>query len=829
MKTLESFTDDTTEKSKTFPSIPGKSKDFPEEKTGESKKSSGSLEKTSTSSTDAGFIIDSVEMKKFVRYTDKTTIVFPEKFTVIVGKTGSGKTTILDAITFALYKSTSRTDLPGVKIEDVCKNEGYVKICFHQGNNKYKVKRGLTNNGKSYVTLKMNDETIPGSIPETDEKIKNIVGLDYTGFRNSTFVRQEEMKQLGSETGSERLEIFQKLFRLETFEKAQNTSSEKLRSLQLEIKGVESELAVKNEMVAKLPEKTKILNEKNKQIMEEKRKLKDLVNVLDEKQKEQVELSKKHDEYLKTKARIESKEETLGEIEKKIGEADEKEKAVKSLKEEIEKLEKETTDYESLRNEGESLREKMQNAIHMEREKTLFVEQKNRAETEYKKSMGELLERLQMLEDRAKNLTTDIDKDKAFSLLRTEGGLKERINRIEKEMGWKLEEKIKQEIIREKNDAEKEIENVSMNVKKINADSFLKSEIEAQVKIIKNDLERNEKDSKEKIAEIDNLIKQKQKSIDETGFGEKQKKRLSELRILISRKQEMKEKLDLKRKEFQEIGDVTSLIENLKKQKKENEDDLKEKEIHLKETESFETRYQKIEEEIKTIGEKRNQEDRIVVSLERDIENLKNEITELGSIKKEIKEAEKKCNELRKTSEITTILKENIFHKKGIVMYAINKLLPHLETEASKNLSELTDSRFNNVKIETYEENKKYGVKINVVGPDNTWHDVQEFSGGERTQINAALRFAIAKELSSLPQVGKTYGRMKTLFIDEGDLGSLDTEVSMELFVKKLFDMGKFFEKIILITHLTEVSERFPNRIQINMSANGESRVEVMG
>ncbi|MCG2826151.1 MAG: hypothetical protein L6265_06125, partial [Thermoplasmatales archaeon] len=370
---------------------------------------------------------------------------------------------------------------------------------------------------------------------------------------------------------------------------------------------------------------------------------------------------------------------------------------------------------------------------------------------------------------------------------------------------------------------------VSMNVKKINADSFLKSEIQKQTETVKNDLERNKKGYKEKIVEIDNLIKQKQKSIDETGFGEKKKKRLSELRILISGKQEMKEKLDLKRKEFQKIGDVSHLIENLKKQKKENEEALKEKEIHLKETEPFETKYQKIEEEIKTIGEKRNQEDRIVVSLERDIENLKNEITELEGIKKEIKEAEKKCNELRKTSEITTILKENIFHKKGIVMYAINKLLPHLETEASKNLSELTDSRFNNVKIETYEENKKYGVKINVVGPDNAWHDVQEFSGGERTQINAALRFAIAKELSSLPQVGKTYGRMKTLFIDEGDLGSLDTEVSRELFVKKLFDMGKFFEKIILITHLTEVSERFPNRIQINMSANGESRVEVMG
>lgn len=774
-----------------------------------------------------GFIIDSIEMKKFMRYIDKTTIVFPEKFTVIVGKTGSGKTTILDAITFALYRSTSRTELPGVKIEDVCKNEGYVQLFFYQGSNKYEVKRGLTNNGKSYVTLKINDEAMPGSIPETDEKIKDIVGLDYTGFRNSTFVRQEEMKQLGAETGSERLEIFQKLFRLETFEKAQSLASEKLRALQLDIKSTEARISVKNERVAKLPEKTKTLEEKNKQFEEEKRKLKDIVKILDEKEKEQVELSKRHDEYLKIKAKIESRKESLQDIEKKLSDAGKKEGMIKLLKDEIGKLEKETADYESLRDEGDKLREKIQNIKVLEREKAIFVEQKNRLETEYKKGMDELSERIQILENREKNLITDIDKDKAFSLLRTEGGLKERISRIEKEMGWRLEDRIRQEILREKKDAEKEIKDISISVKKINADSFLRSEIGRQIETIKKDLSNAEKNYRNKMIEIDGLIRQKQKFIDETGFDENQKKRFSELRILVSKKQEMKEKLDLKRKEFQGIGDVSHLIENLKKQKKENEEGLKKEEIRLKETEPFETRYQKIEEEIKIIEEKRNQEDRIVVSLERDIENLKNEITELENIKKEVEEEEKKCSNLRETSEIITLLKENIFHKKGIVMYAINKLLPHLEIETSKNLSDLTDSRFNNVKMETYEENKKYGVKINVVGPDTLWHDVQEFSGGEKTQINAALRFSIAKELSSLPQVGKTYGRMKTLFIDEGDLGSLDTEVSRELFVKKLFDMGQFFEKIILITHLTEVSERFPSRIQISMTANDESRAEV--
>src|SRR5207247_3912422 len=102
------------------------------------------------------------------------------------------------------------------------------------------------------------------------------------------------------------------------------------------------------------------------------------------------------------------------------------------------------------------------------------------------------------------------------------------------------------------------------------------------------------------------------------------------------------------------------------------------------------------------------------------------------------------------------------------------------------------------------------GIRILVQGVDSQWHDVAEFSGGEKTQINAALRFAIARELASMPQIGRTFGRMKTLFIDEGDLGSLDTEVSRELFVQKLLRMGAVFEKVILITPLAEVADKFP-------------------
>src|SRR2546428_3500052 len=105
-------------------------------------------------------------------------------------------------------------------------------------------------------------------------------------------------------------------------------------------------------------------------------------------------------------------------------------------------------------------------------------------------------------------------------------------------------------------------------------------------------------------------------------------------------------------------------------------------------------------------------------------------------------------------------------------MYAVDQLLPELEIEASKNLSELTDGRFGRIRLETYEEGRGHGIRILVQGVDGQWHDVAEFSGGGEKQINTAPPFAIAPGHASLPQMGRPFGRLKTLFIDERDPGS---------------------------------------------------------
>ena len=341
-------------------------------------------------------------------------------------------------------------------------------------------------------------------------------------------------------------------------------------------------------------------------------------------------------------------------------------------------------------------------------------------------------------------------------------------------------------------------------------------------------MEREEEAYRVKHGEIDARIKEIQAEVDSAGFRVSEQEQLRELGQKLEDLRRKKTELEQKRNELDRIGDVSKLIEDLTTQKGQKGVELEQLQQSLKLLEVSESNYEVAECELRELQERMRGIEAIIHGKEGEARRLGTEIADLQAISQQIESLETTLKGLRESAEVLTLLKDKIFHKKGIVMYAIEQLLPQLARETSSNLSDLTDGRFNNVRIVPYEENSRYGVRIDVGGAEGEFHDVQEFSGGEKTQINAALRFAIAKELASMPQVGRTFGRMKTLFIDEGDLGSLDTEVSRGLFVKKLFDMGEFFDKVILITHLTEVADRFPSKIRVYMTPEEKSKVEVL-
>src|SRR5712692_10291913 len=424
---------------------------------------------------------------------------------------------------------------------------------------------------------------------------------------------------------------------------------------------------------------------------------------------------------------------------------------------------------------------------------------------------------------------TDIDRETAFSSLRDEGRLEERVTRIARELAWLADRaELVRELSEEQARAEKALSRVHEKVASIDQDSFVLTEYKRQLEQLKDDLRQEADDGHRLIQPLDDAKIEALRQLDAVPFTEKDEKRLELVSHSVLEKTAKRKRLDVLMILLREVGDVAARLTDIEAQRKALDSERAELETELAGLRSSEETFAASKAKLEALQGELDTERKAWHLLEGQATALKEQITALEADAKKLKESQRQREALRGDLEIYDVLVNRVFHKRGVVMFAVDQLLPELEIEASKNLSELTDARFGRIRLETYEEGRGHGIRILVQGVDGQWHDVAEFSGGEKTQINAALRFAIARELASMPQIGRTFGRMKTLFIDEGDLGSLDTEVSRELFVQKLLRMGEVFEKVILITHLAEVADKFPGRIRVTMTPNQESRAEIL-
>ncbi len=783
-----------------------------------------------------GFVLEEIEMRGFMRYVEKTDppIRFPEKFTVITGRTGAGKSSILDAITFALYGSTTRTDIQTVKTSDVCRPGGYVRVAFRQGDNRWEVRRGFTSRKDSYLEISRDGEAVSGTIREKEQTIQDVVGLDYTGFRNSTFVRQEEMKDLGSARGADRLAVFQKLFRLEVFEKALQKAKEQQASIASDMRARDADIAARTESLQRLPPARAEFEEARKQLASGSLQLAALEEKLGAAEQGLRQREADHEAWVRANAAVEDRRRQIEGLRSRMEETRLRGKQVTELEHDLQALEKEATDLEPVREELERLREQRerhnQARLAAESAERLFDQAKKAHEQrrdQIKDKIDTLHHKLAALD--VKVLNMQLDRDAAFNLLRDEGRLEERVARIERELDWLVDRAdITKQLREERSRTEKALAHVHDKVGAINRDSFVLTELQQQVEELRADLKREADESHETLKPLDDDKITALRRLDASPFSERDRRRLEDLTQDVQAKAAKRRKADELAAKIKALGETSSVLADLERQIKASESEEKTLEKESRGRHAGEAAYLEAKGEIEKLRGTLEAERRTFHTLEGQAKQLRAQIDGLEADAAKLKESIRQRDELRMTAEIVEILVTRIFHNRGVVMYAIDQLLPELEIEASRNLAELTDGRFNRIKLETYEEGRGHGIKIQVQGVDGLWHDVGEFSGGEKTQINAALRFALARELASLPQLGRTFGRMKTLFIDEGDLGSLDSELSRELFVQKLFRMGEFFEKVVLITHLAEVADRFPSRLRVTMTPNQESRVEVL-
>ena len=209
---------------------------------------------------------------------------------------------------------------------------------------------------------------------------------------------------------------------------------------------------------------------------------------------------------------------------------------------------------------------------------------------------------------------------------------------------------------------------------------------------------------------------------------------------------------------------------------------------------------------------------RAVASLERQQGDMLRRQGELqGSLRKleqfsvEMDVKERSLKDARDSQGIYQDLVE-AFGRRGIQAMLIETVLPRVEDEANALLGRMTDGRMN-VKLETQRQRRSgRGEPIETleiiisdeVGP----RSYELFSGGEAFRINLALRIALSKVLAN-----RKGAPLPVLFIDEG-FGTQDA-MGRERILDVISAIQDDFEKIIVISHLDDIREAFPVRIEV--------------
>jgi exonuclease SbcC len=173
-----------------------------------------------------------------IRSHVKTTVPFARGFNCLVGGVGSGKSSILYAVDFALFGEPIGRTFEYLLREEA--KNGTITVEFTQNGKNYKISRGLKKRGKGinqdFDELKLYESgNIISSVKSeaVAEQIKALTGLDREIFREIVWVRQEHLKELLDARPRERQTRLDELFGLADYE----TAWSNLQSYQKEYEG----------------------------------------------------------------------------------------------------------------------------------------------------------------------------------------------------------------------------------------------------------------------------------------------------------------------------------------------------------------------------------------------------------------------------------------------------------------------------------------------------------------------------------------------------------------------------------------------------------------
>ena len=577
----------------------------------------------------------------------------------IFGPTGSGKSTIIDGMTLALYgniirfkNNSSSESKDFFDIEAINKNsqEAKVNFKFKVGENIYRVERSYKIGKKSgkltkTAVLFKNENGEEIKTAENYKEIykevkKNILGLTLEDFTRSVVLPQGNFSQFLKLTGTEKRDMLERIFNLEKYgdilsKKANahkyNLESQ-LKNLDIELSAIgfnEEELNKQLEEFNLLEKETENLKKEEKELKAEIQEMEE-IRVLEEnifkfqKQKDELDKNSEYIAELETKKNMAEK---FIPVIEKIHKKNDYEDRINILNDEIkidkEKLEQAVKQLEAKKEVYRSLEEK-ENLLEKEKQEN-YVPQDEflKASEDYKSSIEKenLTEKKEILTKEIKSL--EIQKEKLSDDI-----------------------KIFTDIL-------ESLEKEKSEIKDISQDEILNLEKEIlQKKSLCENLEKREKELEKTVSDKEKLEKNIKVSEEKLSKLEKE-----ENICLADRKNYFIQEIE---KELHE-GDICPVCHGIYHKYSEAE----------KESSFNEEVFEKLQNDIRNIKSSVQIEKDKLAEQNKKMEEIKNEIEILPNIKDEIKNLENQKENLnKKLKEITdkkTLIEKDIKEKNNIL------------------------------------------------------------------------------------------------------------------------------------------------------------------
>ena len=805
--------------------------------------------------------IKKLVIKGFMRFREQETITFPEnQVTLIFGENGAGKTSLLDAMCVCLYGRTFRTSFDSeagfLQLTDLVSHDttkASIHLEFENHGHNFVVRREIDKEKSDGELLE--DGELKAEGDNVYEYVSNkAIGLDWEGFSKSTVILQGEMSALTDVLPATRREAFIKLFGLAKYSEYEKAVRDEIEEKKVSVKKMEAANEVLTNEIAKIP-----------QVESSLKRLKKTITGLEQ---QKASSGKKVQQITSLRKNLEKNYKTYIALNGKI---DSINKQKSNLERMLEQKKNELKELNGLRNEFPSLERSYKAFTALTKSLKGLRTQKISYDKIYNKIIS-IKNSLKEKKDKLSELSKDIAiSQTVINKLKKEVPLSKEVTGIREEFARLEHKKVELEDSRYRLEALVNVVNSSINELKSEMNRIKKKHVcpvcsqnivnaKSVLKHYLNEIDLLAADRKEKEGKLNSILIQLRK-LNRTLSGleiarskiesvySKQNELLNEIKRLDAlnmRKNKVRRELEFVNKEVEKynkqlrslrfnakeynamekrlatlrqdkiVERYSSASVQLKRLPRINNDvdktngmlaslEKQRKQLlaRIKKLGDIEHRFAAVKEELQSAQNIHNQN---VVTLAKEKTNYKtlsNQHTELKNKEKKLQQNE---DEIEKLQEGASSFEElmNIF--KNIPENILRRLIPYIEKEGTEIVNELSEGAITALNIE--KDTLNIGATIG-----GEIRPIQYFSGGQQTRINMALRVAISRILSKLPQTDDGFAAMQTLIIDEGDFGNLD-ESGIRDAMNMLQRMSREFSRIILINHLESVRETFGDILQ---------------